>query len=82
LFQNGNPNIEEFKVSSNRALGMCGNMDGVISNDWRTCDKLEVTPNDAGSLVQIADSCKDGTHDAQGYVGGTKLDKTAMEAGF
>ena len=58
--------------------GLCGNMDGVIANDWRRCvDGSTCTPNTAGCLKDIATSCIDFSdgNDGAGYKGGTKLDK-------
>jgi hypothetical protein len=82
-FQNGNSHITQFKTNERRVDGICGNMDGDIANDWRTCDdKIAVAVNDAASLDAIAASCKDFTHDAQGYRGGTKLNSTSYAAGF
>ena len=84
--QNGNANIEEVKVNDNRVNGICGNMDGDIDNDWRTClvsgTKYQKTPNTVKSLKKISQRCNDGTHKAQNYRGGTKLDGIAINANF
>ena len=72
-----------FKTGAKRTDGLCGNMDGNIANDWRKCSsKAKVTPNTVASLTAIGKSCRDYTHSAGNYIGGTKLNKTASEAGF
>ena len=74
------------KVNDRRVNGICGNMDGDVDNDWRTClvnnQKYQKIVNSANSLAKISKTCNDGTHKAQHYVGARKLDSTAANAGF
>ena len=57
--------------------GMCGNMDGDASNDWRECfTGTEYDTHDAAAMMAIASSCEHGELDGEGYIGGTKLDES------
>ena len=85
-FQNNNTNIEAFKKDDKRVDGICGNMDGDIANDWRTCSisgkKWQKTVNNVNSLKKISSSCNDGINKGLNYMGGRKLDSTVIAAGF